>query len=470
MLRDPVITMPGTNGYKTINFPYYMYPGTPFKGYWAAEYNDELYRLDSAIRFLGNQTLGNFLFHLTIGAPMEEAGIDILQNHDALFQLHQLIPDHLIRAAHIGINVLNFIVCPNKLIVPLFMTLTDDFIKINTNEYKHNILPIKICVFNTMMPTKDVKRNAKYMDHFEKNGFESYFPHGVQIYRQTVDDQHFVDEFYHHLCRTIKTIINCGGYCSCFSFAVFNDDSEHRNINSYSMFKEIIKCYQDKQFSLLREWVFRYNTYVVYDVENKSSICYVPVDKLSPILGPMTLSYHVIVPYRTLTSVPVAKGTIPGKVCCDLIPAFIILRDLITTHCKPSNMQTDYFKWQNDSKIGNSKSGNAKISDSNAMFDHSINAVHQDTVWLDNRALAPAFQEPRVPGSAFQEPRVPGSAFRESWVLAPTFQEPRVCDSQISNDTNTCAKMNNILHLQNAIRLHTDQDHKNHIPLAIPER
>jgi len=43
--------------------------------------------------------------------------------------------------------------------------------------------------------------------------------------------------FYEELNKTIQYIKSIGGLCTCFSFAVFNDDTFNRKFNNFSMFK-----------------------------------------------------------------------------------------------------------------------------------------------------------------------------------------------------------------------------------------
>ena len=55
-----------------LNFPYYIYPGTPFHEYTHTDlYNSELLRLHKEIINLSTCN-EKILFHLTIGAAMEE--------------------------------------------------------------------------------------------------------------------------------------------------------------------------------------------------------------------------------------------------------------------------------------------------------------------------------------------------------------------------------------------------------------
>lgn len=219
---------------------------------------------------------------------MEEAGIETLTDHKCMFQMHQLIPDHLLRAAQLGITVVNYIVCPNVVDPPMFMA-SGDFVQTSKTEYKHKTHPITIHFFTTMMPTKDKDRNDRYMAHFVKNDFATTIPGGFEMYRQTSVDRSYVDKFYDILGRTVKSIGLHRGFASCFSFAVFNDDTINRKFNRCAMFNEILGCYPNSISSCLFEWVFRYGIYVVYNIHattssspHPGSLCYVPLSALGP--------------------------------------------------------------------------------------------------------------------------------------------------------------------------------------------
>lgn len=267
-----------------LNFPWFIYPGTPFTGYMSDEYIPELHRLESSLRTLGDTTRP-ILFHLTIGSPMEEAGVQSLTERKCMFQMYQLIPDHILRAAKNGITVVNYVVCPNVVDPPMFMA-TGEYRKISKNEYKHNSYPITIYFFTTMMPTKDKRRNDQYMEHFIKNDFNNTIPGGIEMYRQTPFDRSYVDQFYDVLTRTVSNIRYRGGFASCFSFAVFNDDTINRKFNHCVMFKEVIGSFPDSASSCLFEWTFRYGMYVVHNIHSTHSgtsssphpdaLCFVP--------------------------------------------------------------------------------------------------------------------------------------------------------------------------------------------------
>ena len=285
-----------------LNFPWFIYPGTPFAGYMSTEYIPELHRLELSLQSIGNAS-SKILFHLTIGSPMEEADLQTLKNHDCMFQMHQLLPDHLMRAAMNGITVVNFVVCPNVVDTPMFAAF-GDYHMINKNKYIHMRHPITIHFFTTMMPTKDKHRNEQCMARFATKNFNTLIPGGIEIYRQTSIDLLYVEHFYGVLKRTVISIGLQGGFASCFSFAVFNDDTINRKFNNCTMFKEVLDCYPDTISSCIFEWIFRYCVHTVYNMHGSigiSASSYHPdsVSFVPPlILGKDTLEYtfHIIDP------------------------------------------------------------------------------------------------------------------------------------------------------------------------------
>ena len=265
--------------YFNINFPYFVYPGAPFHGYYSQSFNINIYRALEKIRSLRHINSKKILFHITIGSPMEEAGSIIIEQHKVQYQMHQLVPDHILRALSQGIHVINIIICPNAIKEPLFMKYSGDYAKINKNTYTHKSFPLEIFIYKTMMPTKDTERNKKFMSYF--NGkLESTH---LEKYCQTSDDILFVNMFYSELKITINHIIDNGGYCSCFSFAVFNDDSIYRSYKNFVMFKEVSECYKDPDSTILCEWVFRYGVFVVCQkncTRDQECISYIPIENV----------------------------------------------------------------------------------------------------------------------------------------------------------------------------------------------
>lgn len=293
-----------------INFPWFIYPGTPFRGYMDPIYLPELDRLLMIIKNIRYDTSDIYvnkatLLHLTIGSPMEEAGSITICKKNVLFQMHQLLPDHLLRTAELDIPVLNIIICPNKIINPMFMIFTDDFTKVDNTKYIHKYLPLTILIFQTLMPTDDKIRNKKYMEKFIENKLDVKCPDGIEMYRQTDADRIFVKMFYSELLSTLNHIMLKGGYNTCFSFAVFNEHTVDIRYNNFIMFKELLVCYESQKNTntnintMICEWIFSYGSYIVYDMtnnnlkinnKNQHLICYVPIEKLKHIKKDMLSS------------------------------------------------------------------------------------------------------------------------------------------------------------------------------------
>lgn len=275
-----------------INYPWFMYPGAPSRGYMDPIYIPELYRLYTDIKELRKDT--KILLHLTIGAPMEEIDKKSFDN-DFSFHMYQLVPDHLLSTAELGIDVLCIIICPNKITDPMIIRFTDEYIQIDEMNYKHIDLPITIKIYRTMMPTKDKKRNERYITNFINSNINEHIDNCVNIYTQTDNDNLFIDMFYNELDETMKHNINNNGYNSCFSFAVFNNNLTRNKYNKCRMFKEIYLLYkQYEERSLLCEWVFGYKYYVVYNLINNNAISFVPLDII--IMNDPHANCHFLIP------------------------------------------------------------------------------------------------------------------------------------------------------------------------------
>lgn len=276
--------------FKNLNFPYYVYPNYPCSGYFDFEkYNKNI----QALKYLINDIKSDIeiqnkriLFHLTIGAPIEEYFnlFDSSGNNisSMAFQWQQLFPDHLIKYAKNGGNIIHIIISPTLTFDvknwknPSFLNFTKEFMwKITIFDYFVHIISsvynVEFFVFYTMMPTIDERNKKIYNNLLDKS---LKFPE-LQKYAnniiQTNDDIQFISSFYDDLGNLFRTICDNGGTTTCFSFAVFNDDTEKRTLNNYVMFKEIVKCFNwnnYKKVSLLAEWKFMYFCYTV------STYCY----------------------------------------------------------------------------------------------------------------------------------------------------------------------------------------------------
>lgn len=265
-----------------LNYPYYLYPGSPCSGYFEiGTYNKELMRLNNEIINLSDSILGskqssNILFHLTIGAAMEEVLLEYknssLNIDPSEFQWQQLLPDHIRRAVNDGINVIHFIVSPNmsfsddKFIEPRFIKNTQEYSwEKDDNKtyiaYKSNCKYI-VMIFNTMIPSID-NRNSQICDRLRKHFSEIGSGDVINEYVQTDNDRLFVSQFYKNLDKLVSTINNDGGIVTCFSFAVFNAETDRRRLRNYIMFPEIMKLFSRHSRNLLAEWTYYHDNYLM---------------------------------------------------------------------------------------------------------------------------------------------------------------------------------------------------------------
>jgi len=264
-----------------LNFPYYIYPGTPCAGYHEIlSYNDELIRLHTEILLLMDKKTP-ILFHLTIGAAMEEHNYILkrypkdTKNNKFKFQWQQLCPNHVRNAIEKNIEVVHFIVSPNesfsnsRFVVPDFILNTQYLEWENTDDktFESQIVKYKVMIFYTMMPTCD-SRNSTFCDSFKK-----FFTKSTDIdysarYAQTQNDIKFVKTFYKNLDMLIDKVNINGGITTCFSFAVFHMNTNKRNIYNFVMFKEIMDIFKKYPTNLLAEWTFFEENYLMVIFEN----------------------------------------------------------------------------------------------------------------------------------------------------------------------------------------------------------
>ena len=257
-----------------LTFPYYLYPKFPFAGYQDVDlYNGELLRLKHSMVSLNSET--NILFHLTVGASMEEINI---KENNVEFQWQQLCPVHIRDALKNGIKVVHWIVAPNSTFggdtnIPHFMNYCRDLdlSKVNDKHYTSLTYDYTCIIFNTMLPTIGSRRKTI----LRLNKFKTLDTDlNISKYIQTHDDNIFTRNFYTSLQSTVNRIVSNGGVCTCFSFAVFNIQIKESSINRYSMFPDIenIYCGNNK---LICEWMFVLGYYCVYDYNSSNYISYI---------------------------------------------------------------------------------------------------------------------------------------------------------------------------------------------------
>ena len=261
-----------TTNINDINNPFYIYPCAPCAGFPPSPlFRSELIRLSNFLRYIG--LFHNLLFNMSPGTPLINESDEKLKQRNCEWKLCQSCPDHLIRASKKGITCINIIVTPDVINHPILDFLSDFTYVTNTNNkhYQHKIFPFSIYFFSTMLPTNDKKRNDAFLIQINKPEFTNHIPDIVNIYKQTDNDRNFINHFYDILNRTVTNIGANGGFSSFISFAVFNETSiENYKYNQCNMFKEILKCFPDSSTSFIYEWVFKYDCYVVYNINHNS--------------------------------------------------------------------------------------------------------------------------------------------------------------------------------------------------------
>lgn len=280
-----------------LSYPWYTYPNSFCSPYYELElYKSETIRLHN---FLKNYNINHnkkTLFHLTIGAAMEEL---IHEKRDKmnkyttkLLQWRQLFPVHIENfifeeSEKRKVNIV--VVSPNKGFEkddykPSFIDKTnDDFLWKRTGklQYVSNVYNITINIFCTLFPHNDPKN--KMIIKKIKRAPINIKPQLLK-YIQTKEDRIFVKEFYETLNSVFDNIssnvdnIN-NGFVTCFSFAVFNTQTAFSGICEYEMFSEIIKSFEDDENRLLAEWTYHPIVHYVaaygYDVEIKyAELCF----------------------------------------------------------------------------------------------------------------------------------------------------------------------------------------------------
>ncbi len=279
--------------YENLSFPFYLYPGYPFAGYYDIDtYIKNLLKLNNMTKILSNnleQNQNKILFHMTIGAPMEEYfKLSSIAENPCSFQYQQLFPEHLFRYAKQGHTIIHFIISPTKSFSienfdpPLFIEKTgsdkwkiefvNDVIVINSLIYD-----FQVYLFCTMMPTHD-KRNEEAIEYINsKQNDNVKFICPIKNITQTQYDRKFVCDFYKNLNTLINVIVKHNGTVTCFSFAVFRENSNKSKYKNYVMFEELITAINWTNPNIfLGEWVYIESSYVVIPYcNNIESLSYV---------------------------------------------------------------------------------------------------------------------------------------------------------------------------------------------------
>jgi hypothetical protein len=276
------------------NFPFWAYPRFPCAGYLdVEEYNKELKKLIDYVKKLKTRFNEGkkVLVHITIGAAMEEYKVDC--NEDIGIQWQQLFPIHLQNIVNhdYDTKIYHIIISPNKSFSQKRF-ITPSFIE-NTSEHEWNMTDdrlytnkensIEVAIFYTPMPSID-DRNKKIIDRIVKTDIDHVVP--VELYMQTDNDIKFVNNFYHELNIMMNELQVVNGICTCFSFAVFNSQTDKGGVNNYTMFEMIKKLFEGNYSvtnRILAEWLYTPTCHVMLPYKGCCSeplmISYVDFDK-----------------------------------------------------------------------------------------------------------------------------------------------------------------------------------------------
>ena len=251
------------NNIYNLNFPFYMYPKAPFSGYLETEiYLPELTRFYTSLEKIKSEINTKTIFHLTLGAPMEE--YYCMEPKNINLQWQQLYPYHLETIYKTtDFNILHFIISPTYSFSdsgykePIFLEKTSymGWIKINNRIYVSKDGRYKVMIFCTPLPSDD-KRNEKFIKNFISMGIEKFYD--INKFMQSHSDNKFTKDLYKLMESVFDEIINKNGLVTCFSFAVFNNKSD---LNNFGLFREIKSLFHklddektDKK--ILAEWLY----------------------------------------------------------------------------------------------------------------------------------------------------------------------------------------------------------------------
>jgi hypothetical protein len=272
-----------------LNYPWFLYPNFPISGYFDLfSYKLELVRLYHELNNLIEKIKSPVLFHLTIGAAMEEYLIS--NDSDYTFQWRQLFPVHLEKFAteNPDIQIIHFIISPNqsfsdkKYVTPKFVSNSKKikFIETNKREFISSTHNIITKIFYTMMPT--IQNNNCIIDKLKEKFKSTDFIIDFDNYRQIKYDCDFTVNFYKTLNILFNNIKSYGSVISIFSFAVFNADTNFASIKKFIMFKELIDIIpNDDPSIILAEWIFRLGFYCIipyFKIIDKIMIVYISQD------------------------------------------------------------------------------------------------------------------------------------------------------------------------------------------------
>ena len=261
-----------------LNFPFYMYPGAPCSGYYDSDiYFENLLKLQQLMDRLAQTISKSSILHITIGAPMDEFHVDKPERMQ--WQWQQLYPYHLDKCYDDGMEINHIIIAPNrafgkKYIKPHFISQTNDKMQWHDNgsQYVDHNGRYRVWIFCTPLPNID-SRNSAIIARFYKIQMDKMID--IEKFIQTDEDKTFVNNFYKSMANLFDTVTDNAGFVTCFSFAVFNAQSDRAFIRDYVMFSEIKHLFDSSNRRLLAEWFYTEKCYVLSHYGNPDNISYV---------------------------------------------------------------------------------------------------------------------------------------------------------------------------------------------------
>jgi len=258
-----------------LHYPFSLYPGYPCQGGYTDYdlYNKEVQRALIKIKELTAEIDGPSLFHLAVGAAMDEMlNTNNISREKYGFQFYQLYPSYLENyfATNVDGKINLMIISPNSHFSndvesyrpPEFIRFTDeifDWEEVEPKHYQSKNYDFNVYIFCCPMPHENRERIRIQIERLRKIDltFEKLYGEGIN---QTEQDAEFILDFYKSLGELFDVVNEQGGVVTCLSSAVF----KNRAIYNYAMFSEIKKLFgkgYDFRKRLLMEWRFKDNNF-----------------------------------------------------------------------------------------------------------------------------------------------------------------------------------------------------------------
>lgn len=267
---------------KCLSNPYFLYPGSPFRGYHNYDlYNSEVLRL---VEFIKDQPFAD-LTHINIGAAMEERTSSV--EYKKYFHWKQLFPTHVQdfilstknkekRTQIITISP-NITFSDQDYVEPSFLSISDHVFKwkkIENRKYVSEKYNVSIDIFYTMMPHNEIDRNKAIMAKIVMLKMVDEVPWVMKL-KQTDYDIEFIKNFYDRLESWFESINEKNGVITIFSYAVFNEGTPFTQYNRYNMFNEIKRFFnKENNKRLLCEWVYELDNTMLSVHRSSNKISY----------------------------------------------------------------------------------------------------------------------------------------------------------------------------------------------------